>query len=54
VKKPAAESASVAPLLCSGLFSAANFYQSEWEVIYLHFVEEGLVDPPGCVNKKNV
>jgi hypothetical protein len=30
-----------------------DFDQSEWEIMYLHFVEEGLVDPPGCADKKN-
>jgi hypothetical protein len=31
-----------------------NFDQSKWEIMYLHFVEEGLIDPPGCASKKNV
>jgi hypothetical protein len=35
-------------------FSAVDFDQSEWEIVYPHFVEEGLVDPFGRVNRKNV
>jgi hypothetical protein len=53
-KKTTAKIASVAPLLQAGPLSVADFDQSEWEIMYPHFVEECLVDPPGCVNKKNV
>jgi hypothetical protein len=53
-KKIIAEIASAVPPLRGGLLSAADFDQSEWEMMYSHFVEEGLVDPPGRENKKNV
>jgi hypothetical protein len=53
-KKVDAECASATPLLRDGPILAADFDLSEWEIMYPHFVEEGLVDPPGHVNKKNV
>jgi hypothetical protein len=53
-KKNAAEDASMAPLLCGGPLSVADFDQSIWEIMYPCFVEEGLVVPPGHVNMKNV
>jgi hypothetical protein len=28
--------------------------QSKWEIMYPHFVKEGLIGPSDCVNKKNV
>jgi hypothetical protein len=34
----------VAPLR-GGLF-AVDFDSAEWEIMYLRFVEEGLIDPP--------
>jgi hypothetical protein len=37
-----------------GQLSTADFDQSEWEILYPHFVEEGLVDPSNRANKKNV
>jgi hypothetical protein len=42
------------PLLHGGTLLEADFDQSEWEIMYPHFIEEGHVDPPGRVNKKNV
>jgi hypothetical protein len=33
-----------------GRFSAADFDEAEWEIMYPHFVE-GLVDPPECMKK---
>jgi hypothetical protein len=39
------------PSLHSGPLSTADFDQSEWEIMYPHFVEEGLVDPPEHTNK---
>jgi hypothetical protein len=42
------------PLLHDGPLLTTNFDLSEWEIMYPHFVEDGLVDPPGCANKKNV
>jgi hypothetical protein len=44
----------VEPSLRSGPLSMANFDQSKREIMYLCFVEEGLIDPPDCANKKNV
>jgi hypothetical protein len=43
----------VAPTLRGGPLLATIFNHSEWEIMYLRFVEEGLVDPPGHGNKKN-
>jgi hypothetical protein len=45
---------SVVPSLLGGLLLVANIDQYEWEIMYLCFVEKGLVDPPGRANKKNV
>jgi hypothetical protein len=44
----------VAPLLDGGLLSTTDFDQSKWEIMYPRFVEEGLVDPLGHANKKDV
>jgi hypothetical protein len=35
-----------------GAPSATDFDQSEWEIMYPHFVKEDLVDPSDRVNKK--
>jgi hypothetical protein len=35
-------------------FSATDFNSSEWEIMYPHFIEEGLIDPSDRVIKKNV
>jgi hypothetical protein len=42
------------PSRLGGTLSAADFDQSEWEIMYPCFVKEGLVDPSGRMNKKNV
>jgi hypothetical protein len=39
-----AERALVAPAPCGGLLSSADFNKSEWEIMYLLFVEEGLIN----------
>jgi hypothetical protein len=39
------------PLLRGVPLLAGDFDQSEWEIIYPHFVEEGIVDPPEHTNK---
>jgi hypothetical protein len=44
----------VAPSPHGSLLLAADFDQSKWEIMYLHFAEEGLVDPLDRANKKNV
>jgi hypothetical protein len=44
----------VAPVARSGTLSAADFDQSEWKLIYPCFVEEDLVNPSNCVNRRNV
>jgi hypothetical protein len=49
-----AEHALVAPSPCSGALSTTDFDQAEWEIMYPRFVEEGLFDPSGCVNNKNI
>jgi hypothetical protein len=49
-----AERTLVALSPCGGTLSAADFNQSEWEIIYPRFVEEGLVHPSDGVKKKNV
>jgi hypothetical protein len=46
--------ALVAPMPHGGSLSAADFNKSEWEIMYPLFVEEGLVDPSECVNRKDV
>jgi hypothetical protein len=51
-KKIDVEDNSAAPSLCRSLLSAADFDQSEWEILYPHLVEEGLVDPFDRTNKK--
>jgi hypothetical protein len=53
-KKIVVETSSAMPLLHDGPLLTTNFDLSEWEIMYPHFVEDGLVDPPGCANKKNV
>jgi hypothetical protein len=50
-KKMVVESSSLVPPLHGGPLSAANFDPSEWEIMYLHFNEEGLVDPPHGANE---
>jgi hypothetical protein len=40
--------------MCGGTLPAADFDESEWEIMYPRFVEEGLVDHSNRVNKKNV
>jgi hypothetical protein len=47
------ERASAAPTLRGGSLSTTNFDKSEWEIMYLLFVEEGLVGPSECVNRKD-
>jgi hypothetical protein len=44
----------VAPVARGGTLSAADFDQSEWKIIYPCFVEEDLVNPSNCVNRRNV
>jgi hypothetical protein len=51
-KKAGAKNASAASSL-RGSLSAADFDQSEWEIMFPHFVVGGLVDPPGREKKKN-
>jgi hypothetical protein len=53
-KRATGEYASTAPLLHGDLLSVADFDESKREIKYSCFVQEGLVDPPGRVNKKNV
>jgi hypothetical protein len=36
-----------------GSLSAANFDKSEWEIMYPLFVEERLLGPFKCVNRKD-
>jgi hypothetical protein len=48
------ERALEAPAPHSGMLSTANFDQSEWEIMYPMFVEEGLTDPSEYVNRRNV
>jgi hypothetical protein len=43
----------VAPTPRGGSLFAADFDKSEWEIMYPLFVEEGLVVPSECVNRKN-
>jgi hypothetical protein len=50
-KKFAAGDNATVPSLRGGPLSAADFDKAEWEIMYPHFVEEGLVDPPECTNK---
>jgi hypothetical protein len=45
MKKSSAGGNTSAPSLLDGLLSAIDFDQSEWEIMYPHFEEEGLVDP---------
>jgi hypothetical protein len=49
-----AECTLTSPLLRGDALFAADFDHSEWEIMYPHFVEEGLVDPSDRVNKRNV
>jgi hypothetical protein len=48
-----AECALAAPMPCSGSLSTADFDKSEWEIMYPLFVEEGLIGPSKCVNRKD-
>jgi hypothetical protein len=36
-----------------GSLSTTDFVKSEWEIMYPLFVEEGLVGPSECVNRKD-
>jgi hypothetical protein len=54
IKKTTAECALAAPSPCGGQLFVTDFDQSRWEIMYPHFVEEGLVDPCNRANKKNV
>jgi hypothetical protein len=38
----------------SGLVSTTNFHRYEWQIMYPLFIEEGLVGPSECVNRKDV
>jgi hypothetical protein len=49
-----AECALAAPSPHCGALFTIDFDQSEWEIMYAHFVEEGLVGPSDCKNKKSV
>jgi hypothetical protein len=48
-----AERALAVPTPCGGSLSAIGFDKSEWEIMYPLFVEEGLVGPSDCVNRKD-
>jgi hypothetical protein len=48
-----AERALAVPTPRGGSLSTADFDKSEWEIMYPSFVEEGLVGPSECVNRKN-
>jgi hypothetical protein len=50
--KIAAEHALPMPIPCCGSLSTTDFNRSEWEIMYLLFVEEGLIDPSECVSRK--
>jgi hypothetical protein len=52
-QKTALTSALVAPTPRGSLLSATDFDKSEWEIRDPLFVEEGLVDPCECVNRKD-
>jgi hypothetical protein len=49
-----AERSLAAPSPRGGAICATDVNPFEWEIMYPYFVEEGLVDPSGRVNKKNV
>jgi hypothetical protein len=46
VKKSMVDSRPGRALPRSGPLSVDDFNSAEWEIIYLCFVEEGLIDPP--------
>jgi hypothetical protein len=48
-----AERGLAAPMLRGGLLSTADFDKNKWEIMYPHFVKEGLVDPSEHVNRKS-
>jgi hypothetical protein len=50
-KKSVIDNSSVEAPPCGSPLSTANFDPSEWEIMYLHFVEEGLIDPPDRARK---
>jgi hypothetical protein len=50
-KKSVIDDGSTEALLRGRPLSAADFDPSEWEIMYLHFIEEGLIDPPNRVHK---
>jgi hypothetical protein len=41
----------MAPLPRGGSLFVANFDSFEWEIMSLHFVEEGLIDPADRAHK---
>jgi hypothetical protein len=43
----------VAPTLCGGSLSAADFDRSVWKIMYPLFVAEGLIDPSERVSRKD-
>jgi hypothetical protein len=45
--------AFAAPTPRGGSLSAGDFDKSEWDIMYPLFVEEGLVGPSECVNRKD-
>jgi hypothetical protein len=47
-----AEHALAAPSTHGDMLSAADVDESEWEMMYPHFLQEGLVDRSDCVKKK--
>jgi hypothetical protein len=49
-----ARRALAVPLPRGGSLSTADFDKSEWEIMYPLFIEEGIVDPSECVNRKDV
>jgi hypothetical protein len=50
-KKSAARENAAVPSLHGNPLLAADFDRSGWEIMYPHFVEEGLVGPPKCTDK---
>jgi hypothetical protein len=49
--KSTARDNAATPSLHGGPLSAADFDQSKCEIMYPHFIEEGLLDPPEHMNK---
>jgi hypothetical protein len=50
-KKSVIDDGSTEALLRGRPLSMADFDPSEWEIMYLCFIEEGLIDPPDRVHK---